>query len=852
MSVQPTSSSIAPISFQGIMSGLPTASIIQAYLSIDEAPLKDLQVQQSTVQSQIADYQAVQSDLSALESAASSLSAPGSFAGEVSASSSNSAVATATTGAGASVGSATFSVDQLATADTLVSAGTVASTSDVVASGSLLVASGGSALGISSVSGSGLASGNHTITVTQSSAGASVTGSVNLGSGTTTITAGVNDTLALSIDGTAVQYTIAAGTYDASQLAQAITNASGGTLKATLNSSGQLQLTTTQQGSAATLSIGAGDANATLGLTQGASGSGVNGMISVDGTSTTVTNLSGTSSTTLNLASGTGGTLTAVVGPGAGLVAGTMQADNVSVGSGTLASVVSAINAAGLGVDAQALQVGTNAYALELSSTATGAGNDVSISPSAFSSSSLGNLSTTTAGQDAKVSLGGPGGYVVSSSTNTMTGLLPGVSIQLQSVSSSPVTISVAPDGEKAASAVGTFVDAANKVLSTINTDLAYNAKTGVAGPLNGDVQLEALAQSILGAVGSIIGTSGLASTSSPGSAAGLSLSSSGTLSFDPTAFAAAYDANPSAVAALFTQGGSFTPASGAPPASVSLVYASNTTQAGSYALVVSHSATQAVDNGTVSFASSSSTLAGGEAYTITSGSQSASYTVSAGETLSQVASGMDKALAAAGMNLSAQVVATSSGYGLQITSAQYGSSASFGVAVSGTDELGLAAGSPFVGTNVAGTINGVAASGQGQVLSAPSSDPTLGGLSLQVDATNITAATSLGTFSYAPGIAQALSSIAAQATASPSGLLPARIAQLQNSSQEIGTEINFEQQVVNEQQQALQQEFNNLETTLATLKSESAFVASSFGGSASVPSTSSTSSSSTGSTSGG
>ena len=89
--------------------------------------------------------------------------------------------------------------------------------------------------------------------------------------------------------------------------------------------------------------------------------------------------------------------------------------------------------------------MGENQYALSVSSDKTGAANDVSIDPSAFSGSGLGSLATTTAGQDAVISLGGSGGYEVRSASNTLTGVMPGVSINLQSVTSSPVTVSVQP-----------------------------------------------------------------------------------------------------------------------------------------------------------------------------------------------------------------------------------------------------------------------------------------------------------------------------------------------------------------------------------------------------------------------
>ena len=169
------------------------------------------------------------------------------------------------------------------------------------------------------------------------------------------------------------------------------------------------------------------------------------------------------------------------------------------------------------------------------------------------------------------------------------------------------MTVTVSPDGQAAASLVQSFVTAANTVLQTISTDTAYDKTTNTAGTLNGDFALESLGQQILATVGQAIGTSSAADPGTAGSAAGLSIDAkTGQINFDSSTFASDYTKNPSAVAQLFTQGGTFTPGSASPAGTgdVSLVYASDNSEPGSYAVVVSQSATQADDTGTASFAS--------------------------------------------------------------------------------------------------------------------------------------------------------------------------------------------------------------------------------------------------------
>lgn len=832
------------LSFQGIESGLNTSAIISALMQSYSAPLRDLQAQQKTDQAQIGAWQTLRSDLQTLQSAAAALSAPGALAGSVSATSSDPAVATATTGSSATPGSTSFVVDQLAQAESLVSSGTVASTSDVVAGSTLMIGVGGAALGITSIdAGSGLTTGSHTIEVTQASAGATVEGSTAPAPSTTIGTG--NDTISVSLDGaSAVTYTLAAGTYTPSQLATALAQASGGTLTAEVGSSGQLQVSTTEQGSAATLEVIGGTALGALGLsTSSTAATGTNAVVNVDGTANTVTDISGSGTTTLSLTSGTGGSVT--VGVQGGLTTGKMTADLLSTQGGSLGGVVDAIDGSGLGVSASAVQLASGGYALEITSQATGTEGAVTIDPQAFASSSLGAMETATAAQDAIVSVGGSGGPQVESQTDTFTGLLPGVSVQVASVSTSPVTVTVAPDGTVAAPKVKALVDAANAVLSQIAEDTAYNQTTGTAGPLNGQYGLSELADQVLSVVGQAVGVSSLGSGAA---AAGIGLTSKGTLTFDSTAFVSAYDANPSAVSAMLSQGGTWDPSSSAYAGQVSLVAATDGTAPGSYSVSISHAATQATDIGTVGFSSGSSTVGSSGAYSVTDGSTTATYSFSSGQTLSQVVSGLDTAFANAGMDLSAELTTNSSGQTtVGIVSAGYGSAQSFTVSASGTDAFGLASSSPFSGTDVAGTIDGVAAVGTGQILAVPAGAPELGGLALLVTTPSVASTTTIGSFDYTPGLAQGLASLASSATAPGGGLVSTSIAGLQADSGNLTQQITLEQQVVNQEQAMLVQEFNHLETSLAQIKGQGAMLGAALGGSTTV-----SSSTSTGTTQGG
>ncbi len=841
-----------PVSFSGLVSGLNTQSIINAEMAVYEQPLTSLQSEQSAINAKISAYQTINSQLLALQQASDALADPTSYEQAFSTSSSNESEATATVTSGTQSGTLTLAVDQLATGSTQISAGTVASPNDVVASGNLLVGSGGAGLGIASFGAvSGLASGAHTITVTQSSSGATLTGTSPLAS-SVTIDAS-NNQLSVVLDGTAQTLTLASGTYDAQQLAQAVTQASGGTLNATVTTSGLLSVATTEEGSTASLQVAGGSAAVTLSLAAGPAVTGTDGVIDLDGTSTTVNDIAGSGTTAVTLSSGTGGTLQMLLA--GGLSAGSITAQNVSVGNGSLSTVVAAINASGVGVTANALKVGANQYALELTSNGTGTAAATTIDAGAFATSGLGALTTTTASQNAVVSIGGAGGYQVVSASNQVTGLLPGVTVNLGQASSSPVTISVSPDGTQLATTVQALVTAANQVLSTISTDTAYNTSSNTAATLNGATSLNTLAQQILAAVGTAVGTSGAGSDGTAGESAGLAITSQGTITFNQAAFEAAYAKNPAAVQAMFTEGGTFTPASPSLDGAATVAGASDDTSPGSYAVTVSQSAAQAVDTGSTTWSTPTSALSAPETYTVTSGSATATYAAAAGESVDEVISGLNSALATAGIGASAALGGSAGAYQVQLASASYGSAATFSVSASGGDQLGLtSAGSTYSGVDVAGTIDGVAATGYGQDLSLASSGDPATGLVVAVTATGITTPTTLGTIAYAPGFAQELGHLAKTSSLAPSGLVPESIAGLQGTLKEVASEITMQQQLVATQQAALTQEFTNLEATLAKLQATSSFLNAQAGTSSSSSSSnlsSSNASSSSGSSSG-
>ncbi|HWY57973.1 MAG TPA: flagellar filament capping protein FliD [Terriglobales bacterium] len=152
-------------------------------------------------------------------------------------------------------------------------------------------------------------------------------------------------------------------------------------------------------------------------------------------------------------------------------------------------------------------------------------------------------------------------GVPFNSSSNTVTGAIQGVTLNLVSQSpSNPVTLTVGADTTQISNAVNNFVSAYNAVVSTINTQYVVDPTGSIpAPPLEGDSSLRSLQASMLTDAGfSIGGNSGLVNLASMG----INMNNDGTLTIGSTppqdshssgqTFAQILAANPSAVVNFF------------------------------------------------------------------------------------------------------------------------------------------------------------------------------------------------------------------------------------------------------------------------------------------------------------
>jgi flagellar hook-associated protein 2 len=224
---------------------------------------------------------------------------------------------------------------------------------------------------------------------------------------------------------------------------------------------------------------------------------------------------------------------------------------NIASGSSSLSGIASSIDAADAGVNASVVFDGS-AYHLVLTSDASGSAN-------AFTVSGAGNLAglsygagvsglkETEAAANAGFSLNG---LSITSGSNTIEGVIPGLSLTLTGSGSATVTVS--QDISALDGAAQGVVQALNSTLTTINQETAFTAASG-GGPLLGDVGVEELRQSLLDSLTAPIGVGSAGGTSSYTSlsSVGFQITSGGTVAFNDANFQTAAQANYAAVASL-------------------------------------------------------------------------------------------------------------------------------------------------------------------------------------------------------------------------------------------------------------------------------------------------------------
>lgn len=435
--------------------------------------------------------------------------------------------------------------------------------------------------------------------------------------------------------------------------------------------------------------------------------------------------------TTINFDFGTiaGGTFNTTTGQytGASFTGNGAAGKSITIdaSNNSLQGIRDAINQAGMGLTATIINDGNSQpYRLALKSTATGEAQSVRIGVSgdAALSSLLAqdpagaqSLSQTQTAQNALLNIDG---VAVSKPLNTISDAISGVTLNVAKTNvGTPTSVTVANDKTSLSTAVQNFVTAFNTINSTLNAATAYDAKTGTAAILNGENSVTSIQTQLRGILSTPVagGSSPLKTLSQ----IGVSFQKDGSLAVNGPKLQAAAAANFKDIASLFGVVGA------ASDALVSVNASSAKTQPGSYAVNVTQIASQGT---TTAYGAAGLTITAGsnDALNVSLDGVSAAVTLKPGTyTADALAAEVQSEINGAKVFSDAQrtVAVTQKAGVLSLTSNSYGSASQVNVTGgNGQANLKLDVGVTVLsGQDVAGTINGKTAQGNGQTLTAAS-----------------------------------------------------------------------------------------------------------------------------------
>nr|WP_314544473.1 flagellar filament capping protein FliD [uncultured Massilia sp.] len=808
------------LSSSGIGSGLPVDSLVSQLMAAESAPLNNYDSKTAAYQTKLQAYSQVSSAVGTFQAALTSLNSSSTFSA-LSTSSTNKDLVSATASASAVPGKYTVNVTQLAQAQSLITGGK-ASTSAMIGAGAKTTLSfsfgtvtGGTfgtkgsplALGVAS---SGIANGSLTINGTTIStngttrsardlaavindesdvtgvvakAGTTTTsadlfktfGDVTVTNGSYKLTVGGVD-LASAVDGD----TVGAASIDASLASTATKNAlaaanitvtgsaADGTLQFLAADGSNISVTESVTG-AVTGGIGLSDKAANKGSTTTAT-AGVT-LSSADGSQITV---GGTNPAAAGLTAGSGGSY---------LDSGFSQDGSQNMGTVTLDAkdqslqgIRDAINKANIGITATVVSDGgANPYHLVITSNKTGASSAMKISvggvdgqaPDAAIASLLGydpggvqNLTQTSGAQDTKLTMNG---IEVTSKSTTVSDAIQGVSLDVSGLGKSTLTVS--KDTASVSTAVNAFVKAYNDLNSTISKLTSYNADTKTGAVLQGDSSVRSIQSQLRRQLTATV--EGLGGKLTNLSQVGISFQKDGSLAVNSTKLNDAITNNFEDIGGLFAAMGS------ASDGNISFDKSTAATKAGEYAINITKMAAQ----GSLTSAnalSGSTKIASNTTWTVTL-NQTDPATETKVQNISIPAGTYDNTQLAAVLRAAINGNSTFSGAGdsvetsvgtdgkLKISSSKFGDMSSLSIAsVTGTsvsDIFGSA--TPVKGNDVEGTIGGVAATGNGQTLTAAGGSPAEG-IQLTIKSGDVG---DRGTVTFSQGYAYQLTNLTATFT---------------------------------------------------------------------------------------
>ena len=868
------------ISSPGIGSGLDVNGLVSKLMAAESQPLSNYDMKTGVYQGKLQAYGQVSSAVSSFQSALTTLNSSNTFSA-LTAKSSNDGLMSATASTGAVAGKYKINVTQLAQSQSLMTGGQ-ASTSKQIGDGSKTTltfqfgsvsggtfGTAGSALSVATAA-SGIASGSLTINGTAISTNGTTRSArdlaqvINDETSTTGVSAkaGTTTTSATLFSGFGDVTVASGGSYALSVGGVNVASSDGTTTVTAASIDAALATTGVKDGlAAANITMTGSAAGGDLQFFA-ADGSNINSKEAVSGSVTGGIGLASTAANTgsdntvtagvtLSSADGSqieiGGNNPAAAGftagsagsyIGAGFVQDGAQASGtvtLDTKDQTLQGIRDAINKANIGVTATIVSDGSdNPYHLVITSNKTGAKSSMKISAdgadggpvNADIASLLGydpngtqSLTQTSGAQDTKLTMNG---IAVTSASTTVDDVVQGVSMDLNSTGST--TLTVAQDTSTVSTAINGFVKAYNDLNSTISKLTAYDASTKTGGVLQGDSAVRAIQNQLRRALGASV--EGLDSNMTNLTQVGITFAQDGSLTVDSTKLNTAISTNFNNIAGLFAAAGS------ASDGGITYNKSGTATQPGEYAVNITHMATQ----GSLTSAnalSGSTTIASNTTWTVTlnqtdpvTDSKVQNIKIPAGTYTNDQLSSMLRAaingnstFSSAGDSVDTSVDANGH---LSISSSKYGEISNISVtSVTGTQVSDIFGGaSPVVGTDVEGTIGGVAATGDGQVLTAADGSKAAG---IQLSITSGDAG-DRGTVTFSQGYAYALTNLAASFTGKNS-LLASKTDGLNASIKDVAKQRDAFSDHLTQLEAMYRKQFTSLDTMLQSMQSTQAYL---------------------------
>jgi flagellar hook-associated protein 2 len=484
---------------------------------------------------------------------------------------------------------------------------------------------------------------------------------------------------------------------------------------------------------------------------------------------------------------------------------------STATGNNSLQAIRDAINTADQGVSASVVFDGTS-HTLVVRATETGTGHALTISDTTnLNLDDTGALVTEAA--DAQIVVDG---IAITSASNHVTGVLAGTTLDLLAeTDGAAVNVEVATDTTSVVEAVESLVDAYNTVADFLKAQFDLDAP----GPLSGDSTARQVQQDLMSVM-----TSGVAGIPVGGlrslSSVGVSFDNTGRATLSTSKLEELLTERFDEVADLFLNAGTAT------DLRISYTSAASGTVPGSYDVTVTQAAAQA----SVAGSGAISALAADETLTIAIGSTSANVALTAGMTTDQVVAAINAALHTEGVSATAR----NDGGSLRITSSAYGSATTLSV-TSDLADSGNGTSTGFgttattaSGLDVAGTIGGVAATGNGQFLTGGEGGGFTG-LTIKVTASAadvVATGGNFGSISFSRGLVSGLLAKVDGLTRPIDGPIAAATEALNSTIDRIEDDITRIEERLLAREAFLVRMFSQAEQAIATLQAQQAQLA--------------------------